>query len=72
MSEDDRKIGRLALEWGGCAFELKVLNSAAGYYLGTLDELGMPYSRESETYWRTYEEAKAALESGNWEQKLTP
>jgi hypothetical protein len=72
MSKDDRKIGRLALAWGGCAFELQVLNSAAGYYLGTLDELGMPYSRESEDYWRTFEEAEAALESGAWEQKLTP
>jgi hypothetical protein len=72
MSKDDRKIGKLALEWGGCAFELQVLNSAAGYYLGTLDEVGMPYSRESETYWQTREEAEAALESGDWEQRPCP
>lgn len=72
MTKDDRKIGRLALDWGGCAFELKVLKSAAGYYLGTLDQDGAPYSRESVTYWRSYEEAQAALESGAWEQKLTP
>lgn len=72
MSKDERHIGRLALEWGGCAFELQVLKSAAGYYLGTLDEDGTPYSRESVAYWRTYEEAQAALESGAWEQKLTP
>ncbi len=72
MSKDHRKIGQLALEWGGCAFDLRVLESAAGYYLGTLDGLGMPYSRESEDYWRTRQEATAALESGDWEQKLTP
>jgi len=72
MSEEHRKIGRLAFDWSGCAYELQVLKSAAGYYIGTLDEDGMPYSRESVTYWRTCEEAEAALESGEWEQKLTP
>jgi hypothetical protein len=69
---DNRKIGKLALTWGGCAFELRVLKSPAGYYLGTLDEDGVPYSRESECYWQTFEDAESALESDDWVQSLTP
>ena len=41
------------------ASELKVLRSAAGYYIGRTEE-GMPYSRES-TYFSTSEEAEELL-----------
>ena len=68
------RIGWLAKQWGGQELPLKVLNSAAGFYLGTCDEEG-PYSRESEEYWRTHDEAEAALDSPDqtsWTQRLEP
>ena len=43
----------------------EVLESAAGFYIGTACDCG-PYTRESEEYYRTYEEAEAALEAGTW------
>ena len=46
---------------------IEVLKSAAGYYLGTTDGDGTPYSRESSDYWATAELARAALESGAWQ-----
>ena len=51
-------IGKLA---ASCGFQLplQVLQSAAGFYLGT-SELGMPISRESVEYWgRLRERAKS-------------
>ena len=53
--------------------ELKVMKSAAGYYLGTSytsDDMPWqaPYSRES-GYWATEEEAKKALDSGIYSEK---
>ena len=68
------RIGWLAKEWGGHELPLKVLKSAAGFYLGTCDEQG-PYSRESEEYWGTHQEAAAALNSFDqilWTQRLEP
>ena len=40
---------------------LEVLESAAGYYIGTLDE--GPYCRLSDCYWQHKHEAQAALDS---------
>jgi len=45
--------------------ELKVLRSAAGYYIGRTQD-GMPYSRVS-TYFRTSEEAEELLHNPHWE-----
>ncbi len=42
--------GKLAEVAGKC-FPLQVLKSRAGYYIGTCDEDGLPYSRESVEYW---------------------
>ena len=42
-------------------FEVKVLRSAAGYYIGTLDEEGFPYCRVSKEYYSTQEDAEKAL-----------
>lgn len=36
--------------------EMRVLRSAAGWYVGFLDRDNMPYTRESE-YYKDYEEA---------------
>ena len=41
---------------------LRVLSSAAGYYIGTLDEEGFPFCRASEEYYTLREEATAVLE----------
>jgi len=70
-----RMIGYLARKFGRVSLPLEVLKSAAGYYIGTLDEAGAPYSRESEEYWQTFEEAERALnhpEPDAWTQRLTP
>lgn len=53
----------------GKAFPLEVCKSNAGFYIGTLDEEGAPYTRESVEYWRKREQAEAALTSGLWTQK---
>lgn len=42
----------------------EVLQSAAGYYIGTRCKCG-PFSRES-GYFRTYGEAFIALDTGKW------
>ena len=63
-------IGKLA---ASCGFQLpvQVMQSAAGFYLGT-SEFGMPFSRESQEYWPTAEAASEALSNGNWTQKQEP
>jgi len=48
----------------GKEMEMQVLSSAAGFYIGTQCECG-PYSREP-GYFRTREDATAALQSGNF------
>lgn len=45
---------------------LRVLNSAAGYYIGTVDSDGLPDSRESAEYFSTQAIAEYALETGSW------
>jgi hypothetical protein len=44
-------------------YELKVLHSAAGYYIGTVDEDGLPNCRLSEKYWKGSVEAQKALDT---------
>ncbi len=67
---DMMRYGLLAQYYCGVELPVEVLVSAAGYYLGTFDN--GPCSRESDCYWRTREEAEAALESGDWPQKPHP
>lgn len=44
----------------------EVITSGGGrYFIGYLDEEGLPYTRESE-YYRTHELAEEALEAGTW------
>ena len=40
-------------------YEVEPLRSAAGYYMGTLDEDGCPNCRLSSTYAKTAEQAKS-------------
>ena len=64
-------FGSLALD-SGKALPPQVCSSAAGYYIGTLDTDGEPYSRESEEYWPTRPAAEAALSKRGWTQRRTP
>ncbi len=50
---------------------LQVIRSAAGFYIGTIDEYG-PFSRESAEYFQTEESAKNALSTGEWTQREEP
>lgn len=69
MVIDSRKFGLLAFTFAGQMLPLKVLRSAAGWYLGTVGPSGEPFSRESEGYYVTANEAQSALVRGNWKQK---
>jgi hypothetical protein len=62
--------GYLAEKFGK-PLEIQICRSAAGYYIGTLDE-GMPNTRESVEYFRTKEEAETALQDGYWSQRYHP
>ncbi len=53
----------------------QVLKSAAGYYIGDLyydEEMKgyFPYSRDSQEYWATREEAQHALDNDLWSPKF--
>lgn len=65
------RFGQLAHE-GGERFPLLVLQSMAGYYIGTLDDDLCPYSRESVEYFPSKEVADNALTTGEWTQRENP
>lgn len=71
MTQQRAIFGKLAQACGQ-KLPLKVCRSQAGYYLGTQDEQGCPYSRESAEYWRTDKAASQALETGRWTQRQEP
>lgn len=52
--------------------KIKVLESAAGYYIGTFHPEYGPYSRESARYYKTKEEAQYALENDLWPSRTIP
>ncbi|WP_025297179.1 hypothetical protein [Chania multitudinisentens] len=60
--------GYLALTQCGKTLPLQVLRSRNGFYLGTTED-GMPFSRESQEYWRSRGEADKALLAGTWHQR---
>ena len=72
IPNDTPGYGRLAEQWLGQQFRLQVLQSAAGFYIGTLDEDGAPCTRESDRYWPDQDQAQTALEGRNWPQKPEP
>lgn len=63
-------IGKIAASCG-VQLPLEILQTSAGFYIGT-SELGMPFSRESQEYWPSAEDAADALLTGTWTQKLEP
>lgn len=48
---------------------LRVLTSAAGFYIGRYDENSGPISRESVEYWPYFDDAKLALDDGSWTKR---
>ena len=67
-----KEHGKIAKRILGEEFELQVLKSNAGFYLGTQCPDGLPVSRESAEYWPTDDKAEAALSSGQWTQRQEP
>lgn len=63
--------GYIAQQFGNSTLPLQVMQSAAGFYLGT-QRGGFPFSRESTEYWRNQSEAEAALAKGEWTQRDHP
>ena len=49
--------------------ELRVLQSHAGYFIGTIDDEHGPLSRDSHEYWPTREIAQDALDKGSWTKR---
>lgn len=62
------QLGKLAAK-SGARLPLRVLKSAAGFYIGTISDEG-PFSRESEEYWPTAEAAETALMSSCFTQRV--
>ena len=71
-SETEGRVffGKLAAEYCAKRLPIQVLESRAGFYLGTADHEG-PVSRESE-YFRTRDAAQHALAQGLWKQRQWP
>lgn len=65
------KYGQLA-ESCGKKLALKVMRSNAGFYIGTSDEEGFPFSRESIEYFKNEKEANKAFSTESWTQKEYP
>lgn len=65
------RSGQLALIYCGKRLPIKVLQSAAGFYIGTTDDEG-PCSRESEEYFKNRNQAETALLHDSWTQRVEP
>lgn len=65
------RCGYLARTYLNQRLPLTVLESAAGFYIGTVDESG-PCSRESLEYYHTRQQAEYALEKNLFTQKEVP
>ncbi|MCG3472486.1 hypothetical protein L7750_19585 [Xenorhabdus bovienii] len=61
-------IGFLALQYCHKQLPLTVLQTRAGFYIGTTDD-GVPCSRESVEYFARREQAEFALKQGQWTQR---
>lgn len=64
--------GKLAREFCGMRLPLQILQSNAGFYIGTASEDLGPVSRESDEYWPTHEDAQKALDARSWTQRHEP
>jgi hypothetical protein len=64
--------GHLARTFGNKKLPIEVLESGAGFYLGTMDPEEGPFTRESVEYWPTKAAAENALGTGEWNQRVEP
>lgn len=62
------QVGALARA-SGKEYPMEILQSVAGFYLGTYSYEDGPYTRESMEYWPTREKAKKAWDEGRWTQR---
>lgn len=67
----NRPSGLLASQTG-YQLPIRVLKSAAGFYIGTCLDYEGPVSRESVEYWPTQSAAIAALQDNTWTQRSHP
>ncbi len=49
---------------------LVVLSNADGWYIGALDGVRLPASRDSEEYYPSEQEAQEALDNQSWTQRM--
>jgi len=68
----DPQIGQLANLYCRKTLPLQVMQSSAGFYIGTCDEDGLPVSRESAQYWKHRADAVEAFRTGAWSQRREP
>jgi hypothetical protein len=66
-----KRHGLLAYTAQGECINLEVLQSAAGFYIGTATPEGAPNTRESACYWPRRPNAVRALKTGDWPQKCS-
>lgn len=71
IEKDGRKLSIQSMRVQGEERELQVLSSAAGYYIGTLCDIGGPNSRDS-GYYASEEDAQADLDAGAFMPRLNP
>lgn len=64
---DKSSHGLLAHQDGGMILPLQVLQTRAGFYIGTANKDG-PVSRESSEYWQNQSDAEQALVQSTWTQ----
>lgn len=63
-----KNYGAISFAHDKAFYALAVLESAAGYFIGTWNDGGP--QRESEQYFKSKDLAKHALDTGNWSQWL--
>lgn len=60
-------FGQIARHYGA-DIPIEILAGDLGFYIGTRED-GLPFSRESEEYFATREQAQLALATGAWVQR---
>lgn len=62
-----REVGQIARLFGE-DLPVEIIEGDLGFYLGTRED-GLPFSRESDEYFATREQARRALSTGRWTQR---
>ena len=67
-----KRTSYIAFKWARYDRPLEVCRSNGKFYIGALNEEGLPLSRDSAHYYQTQEEAQQALDTRTWTQMLEP